>query len=105
MNNIKTTPKEDILSDTIEILELTIRAARRCAYDLKHAAEMVKDKYFTDIFRDNAQHYVKLFQSGNECKDYRHRLHRTISEHEITIERLRKVLEENKIEDPTSLCF
>jgi DNA polymerase III delta prime subunit len=58
---------EDILHDTLETLELTIRSARRCAYDLNSAE-----------FTDRAKYWIKLFQSGNSCKDYRHELHRTI---------------------------
>ncbi len=100
-------PKDnsDILRDTVETLELTIRAARRCAYDLGHAADLIAlgrmNEEMATLFRERSKHYIGLFQSGNSMKDYRHRLHDEINEHESTIERLRAVLAEHKIDDPT----
>jgi hypothetical protein len=96
----------DILRDTVETLELTIRAARRCAYDLRHCADYVArprgiDAEMVKMFGERADHYVALFQSGNSMKDYRHRLHHTIDEQERTIERLRELLAQHKIDDPT----
>lgn len=96
----------DILNDTIETLELTIRSARRCAYDLRHCADYVArprgiDVEMVKMFSERANHYVALFQSGNSMKDYRHRLHHVIDEHERTIETLRALLAEHKIDDPT----
>jgi hypothetical protein len=100
----------DILRDTIETLELTIRAARRCAYDLRHCTGMLnmpgrKDPKLNRVFEERAAYFLKLFQSGNTCKDYRHNLHRTIDELEGKIERLRGILAEHKIVDPTASVF
>jgi hypothetical protein len=106
------TPKDnaDILGDTIEALELTVRSARRCAYDLKHCADsygliMFNAGYPNDemvkLFRERADYFVKFFQHGNSMKDYRHNLHRTIEELESRVETLRGLLAEHKIDDPT----
>jgi hypothetical protein len=95
----------DILRHTVEALELTVRSARRCAYDLVHCSDALimgrKDGEMAELFRERANHYVGLFQSGNAMKDYRHRLHDQIEEQERTIERLRALLAEHKIDDPT----
>jgi hypothetical protein len=93
----------DILRDAIETLELTIRSARRCAYDLNHAAGDVRDASMRKIYQERADFFVKLFQSGNAMKDYRHRLYDQISDLEFKLKQLRDLLAEHKIDDPT--CF
>lgn len=93
---------EDILTDTIETLELTIRAARRCAYDLRHCAGEIANAEKSKLFSERADYYVALFQSGNACKDYRHKLHHTINELEMQLDTLRKLLVKRKIADPTT---
>lgn len=95
----------DILKDTIETLELTIRAARRCAYDYRHCANDVRDKERRKLYLERSDYYVDLFQSGNSCKDYRHKLHQTIDELEMRVDRLRDVLKKAGIADPTEFQF
>lgn len=96
----------DIFNDTVETLELTVRSARRCAYDLKHCADSLtvrggRDKEMAAIFSERAEFFVKLFQSGNSMKDYRHRLHNQIAELEAKVQTQRKLLAEHDLTDPT----
>lgn len=93
--------QKELFDELIETLELTIRSSRRCAYDLGHASELIENKEMQSLFRQRANHYVKFFQSGNSCKDYRHELHRTIDNLEIKVESLRALLKEHNIPDPT----
>jgi hypothetical protein len=100
----------DILQDAIETLELTIRSARRCAYDLRHCADSLSlnrprsasDSEMAKLFSDRADFFVKLFQSGNAMKDYRHSLYEQISGLEFNLAQLRGILAKHKIADPTS---
>lgn len=92
---------KELFDESVEALELTLRSARRCAYDLRHAAEILDDQVMSLLFRQRADHYVKLFQSGNSMKDYRHELHRTIEDLEMKVDSLRAVLKENNVPDPT----
>ena len=92
---------KELFDEAVETLELTIRSARRCAYDLRHAAEMLEDRETSIMFRERADHYVKLFQSGNSMKDYRHGLHRTIDSLEIKVDSLKAILKEHNIPDST----
>lgn len=98
---------DEIFRSTVEALELSVRAARRCAYDLKHCVESLDtvDSVTAEVYRDRARAWIALFQSGNSVKDYRHELHRTIDQQETVIEKLRAVLSEHGIEDPTKQCF
>lgn len=72
----------------IEIHELTVMAARRCAYDLKHASAEIENqggsRYNTD-YESAAHHWLDIFNCANSGKEYRHRLHRIISERDHTI--------------------
>lgn len=89
------------LNETIELLELTIRSARRCAYDLKHAAQSVNDTNLAEFMQERASFFIKLFQSGSDVKDYRHKLRKKIDNLEICVDTLRAKLKEQNIEDPT----
>lgn len=86
----ETTP-EDGLAETLAI---TVRCARRCAYDLSHAADMVSDGQWASRYRARSEHWQSLFSSGASMKDYRLKLHRDLDERERTIERLRARLKE-----------
>ena len=80
---------EDGLAETLAI---TVRCARRCAYDLAHAADFVRDPQWERIYVERATHWQRLFSSGASMKDYRLRLHSQIDEQEVLIERLRAAL-------------
>jgi hypothetical protein len=65
---VRAQDNSDIMRDTVEALELTIRSARRCAYDLTHAADMIAlgrtDAEMATMFRERAGHFIRLFQSA-----------------------------------------
>ena len=86
---------EDGLAETLAI---TVRCARRCAYDLSHAADMIDDKgtwaEFRVRFEQKATHWQSLFSSGASMKDYRLGLHREIDQKDMLIEKLRAKLVE-----------
>lgn len=81
---------EDGLAETLAI---TVRCARRCAYDLAHAADLIDHRGpwadFANRFEHKAAHWQSLFSSGASVKDYRLKLHEEIEKNERIIERLR----------------
>jgi len=72
-----------------ELMELVVKAGRRCAYDLAHAADSLSDSGQRDIFRARAQHWLGIFNPANGPKDYRHRLHQELVMQDFRIERLK----------------
>lgn len=84
---------EDGLAETLAI---TIRCARRCAYDLAHAADFIPETGFQrqwgERYRDRAAHWQQLFSNGASVKDYRLKLHSEIDDKAATIEKLRAEL-------------
>jgi hypothetical protein len=84
---------EDGLAETLAI---TIRCARRCAYDLSHAADLIDDTGlwagFGRRFEQKARHWQSLFSSGASMKDYRLGLHKELDEKDRLIEALRSEL-------------
>ncbi len=86
---------EDGLAETLAI---TVRCARRCAYDLSHAADLIDRNGMWADFAKSLQrkstHWQSLFSSGASMKDYRLGLHRELDEKDILIERLRAKLKE-----------
>ena len=97
----------------IETHEIMIRCARRCAYDLDHAVDMIRlDEgdwrvEIRDMLRQKARYWIGLFASGNSVKDYRLRLHADLDDRDREIERLRGLCEANGIDhqDPRGTPF
>lgn len=85
-----------------QINELTIMAARRCAYDLKHASADIDilnsrcGEQSLINYYERANHWQEIF-SPNGGKEYRHRLHQKIFELEFEITKLKKLLKDNNI--------
>lgn len=66
---------------TSEYIELLMKAGRRCAYDLRHAADSIEnDSEFRNIMYKRASHWQTVFNPANEQKNYRHKLHNMIDE-------------------------
>ena len=83
-----------------EYIELLVKAGRRCAYDLSHAADLV-ESYSPEIketFRLRAKHWQKVFNPGNDHKNYRAQLHAYIDQLEYKTHKLIKLLEERGID-------
>jgi hypothetical protein len=83
-----------------ELYQLLIKAARRCAYDLRHCAAFVPPESIFDssFFEERANHWLEIFEPDG-VKDYRHRLHREISTLELHNEGYKRLLKEHGIED------
>ena len=85
----------DIFDALSEDYEALIRNARRCAYDLKHAADSIPEKDFlADRMQTRASMWITLFAKGNPGKDYRHQLQYRIYELENAFESLEKYYQE-----------
>ena len=84
----------------IEIHELIVMAARRCAYDLKHASAEIKNQDAGEFYETASQHWLNIFNCANMGKEYRHRLHREIMDRDHKLQQYRNWLEEQEIEDP-----
>ncbi len=59
---------------TLQLYEILLKSARRCAYDLGHAVDMIdgtRESELKDILRNSAEHWKDLFTAGNAMKDYR----------------------------------
>ena len=86
-----------------ELLELTIKAARRCAYDLDHAAGLIGYEVGPDVCKSmegRAKLWQGIFNPANGPKDYRSQLHHTITDLQIKVDRLLALCRENKIATP-----
>lgn len=70
-----------------ELLELVIKAGRRCAYDLQHASDDIPGNQ-GGILRDRADMWLRIFDPAHGPKDYRSRLHTTITELEMRVQGL-----------------
>ncbi len=66
-----------------ELFELQTKAGRRCAYDLVHAADGIRDPEQRELFRNRAKLWLTIFNPSDGIKDYRNRLHRDIFDLEI----------------------
>ncbi len=89
----------------IEQLELTTKAARRCAHDLQHCASDVwhcldRNKQ-CEFWHERAQFWQSVFYPDRGPKNYRAKLHTEIDDLYCQLERLRKLLAEHGIDDPT----
>lgn len=81
-----------------ELMELVIKAARRCAYDLAHAADWQLDAEQRKMFQARAKNWLTIFNPANGPKDYRHRMHVDISMLEIKIRRLQELCRKHDID-------
>jgi hypothetical protein len=90
-----------------ELHDVLLRSARRCAYDLRHAADDIADGARRQAYRERAEMWVGIFASGNALKDYRLELHREVLKRDVEIARLRRLCEANGIDPacPNELPF
>lgn len=88
-----------------ETHNILIRCARRCAYDLGHALEMIDSESHVahihaetiEHLRRNQRHWEMLFASGNSMKDYRLRLHHEIEAKDEMIRNFRELCAKNSL--------
>lgn len=81
----------ELQDDITELYELTVKLARRCTYDLRHIVECSSSE-FKDLYMPRLKNYETIFEAATGTKDYRHRLHRRISELEFKVKELQELL-------------
>ncbi len=90
---------KDLLAQHFEILT---KSARRCAYDLRHAADdlssYVGPDHYVD-FSQRANQWLEIF-APDGIKNYRLDLHREITMLESQVRRLTDLCKANGIDDP-----
>lgn len=104
-------------SELRELNRLLVKAGRRAAYDLKHAADDLESAahmlrhydYDNDRkleahkgYRQRADMWLQIFNPADDGKHYRDRLHHAIDDLECKIEKYQKLLQEHGIEDTIS---
>jgi len=101
----------------IEINRLLIKAGRRCAYDLKHAAGSIfyacpRDKWANEksrakddyeIYQRRSSMWLDIFNPADDGKHYRDRLHHSIDDAERKLEIAIELLKANNIAIPESI--
>ena len=95
--------RNDTRFELFEQYTLVLKAARRCAYDLRHAGgdmfwnrEDEEDEKY-EFYSDRADNWLQIF-APTGAKDYRHKLHMEIWELESKVDKLKKLCEENGIQ-------
>lgn len=83
--------------ELVEIYGLTMLAARRCAYDLGHAADFVRDREFSKRYSERSRMWLGIFEPTGG-KNYRHEMHREISNLASRVRELERLCEENNID-------
>lgn len=89
----------------IELFRLVMKAAQRCAYDLKHASHnipsnvMFRDITLQSFFEKRSIEWLKIFNPDG-IKNYHHELHNSIDLLELRIDKYRAILKDNNIKDP-----
>lgn len=95
-----------------ELLRLMVRAGRRCAHDLAHAADemalpLAQRKDAAQAWHERAQMWARIFYPTSGPKDYRDELHHEIWRLEQEVARLRELCRERGIDpdDGNALPF
>ena len=71
-----------------EYIEILVKAGRRCAYDLRHAADEIASPIYRTKMYERADLWLKVFNPADDHKNYRHHLHDVIGELERQIDKL-----------------
>lgn len=86
-----------------ELFELLVKAARRCNYDLNHAADNITDETLREMFRKRFAMWKAIFEPANGIKDYRSKLYMQKAMLEVKLERAIELLDKNKIDHDIDL--
>jgi len=89
-----------------EMLELTIKAGRRMMHDFKHAIDEIPSvNPNKGMFQERAKIWGNIFYPDDGPKNYRSSLHLEITNLELEILRLKKILESHNIDSTPNLPF
>lgn len=91
------------------MLDNTICHARRCAYDLRHAASAIDPtgplgRYEYDLYHDRAQMWIKTF-APNGAKEYRSQSLKDAMNLEDRIAELERIVDKAGLPDPNRMPF
>lgn len=75
---------------------IMLKSARRCAYDLRHAADLIGDDGEGIDWNERAEHWLRIFAPGG-VKDYRQEMQMEIMFLEMEIQDHVRKLEANGI--------
>jgi hypothetical protein len=100
-------PAHDPKEELAEMLQLSIKAGRRCVHDFDHAVDEIRDPATQEFFRERIETWRSIFYPDNGVKNYRHELHQTIYSLETQVERLKALCRANGIDpqDPEGIPF
>lgn len=100
--------RRDTAAELRQLNELMVKSARRCAYDLRHAASYLsmtgengKIPPECEIFHERSRHWLSVFNPADGGKNYRSKLINDIEELHDEVDRLEKLCRDNNI-DPTN---
>jgi len=89
-----------------ELLELIVKAGRRCAYDLDHAAGMIHgDPYWRNKLGERAKYWLTIFDPADGPKDYQSRLMNRAEMAEYRLEKALALLDKHKIDHDIVMPF
>lgn len=91
------------VADYKEVNRLLIKAGRRAAYDLLHAADSLWRQGKIDIseyYRNRANMWLGIFNPLDDGIHYRDQLHMEISQLKNTVDRYRQYIKDNNLKYP-----
>lgn len=89
---MRKTPQDEL----VDLLTLNIMAARRCAYDLRHASISCDNEYERDLYHKRAKMWLDIFNPSG-IKNYRHDLLKEINVLELKANYYINLCKENNI--------
>lgn len=89
---MRKTPNDELVT----LLSLNIMAARRCAYDLKHASQSCDNEYERNLYYKRSQQWLNIFCPSG-IKDYKHGLIKEINTLELKLEYYKKLCKDNNL--------
>lgn len=103
-------PLPAVPEELVELHDVLLKAARRCAYDLSHALDMVTlpeadETQLLPAMRARCNLWIDIFAGADGLKDYRNRLHRRIEELEWDLLQAETALKKHGIEHERRRAF
>lgn len=99
--------RRSTVTELRQLNELMVKSARRCAYDLRHAASYLsmsspdgKLPPECEIFHERSRYWLSVFNPADGGKNYRTQLGNEIDKLQDEVERLEKLCRDNNI-NPT----
>lgn len=101
---LKSKEKVDEFYELRQLLDIHIKAGRRCAYDLDHASGCIpykeNDMFGQEFWHERSKYWISVFNPGNDGKNYQSMLHNQMDKLERRIEELEEFIKEKGLEVP-----